>query len=493
MKKATSADNAAPTYGRKVPLFTRLAYGFGSVASGIREGGFNYALLLFYSQVIGVDARLVGLAITLGLVTDALLDTAIGYWSDNLRSRWGRRHPLMYASALPYAIGYFMIWVPPAGWSNEALFLYVLVLGIGVRFIASLFEIPHTALAAEMSDDYDERSTLISLQYYFGWTFGTLMTVLAFGFIFPAFVTETIRNGQFNRDAYVVYGVIASGLIFLSVLIGSLGTHSQIKRLKAAPPQRHLTPRVIVAEIRETLANRAFAALFVAAAFGAVATGVATALTFYIQSFFWGFTSQQQALISLSVMLSAIIGGIMAPWASRTIGKRRGAFVIGMVAFLGAPLPILLRLTGVLPPGNGNLVFGFVTLVTIVDVGLIIAFQILVGSMMADLAEPAELRTGRRSEGLFAASTRLLAKLVQGIGVSAAAFVLTAAGIKAGAAPGDVPAETIWRLGAYYIPVVLSLWMAMMLALRFYTNDRADHDDNLRALAARRDAAINAT
>jgi Na+/melibiose symporter-like transporter len=109
--------------------------------------------------------------------------------------------------------------------------------------------------------------------------------------------------------------------------------------------------------------------------------------------------------------------------------------------------------------------------------------------MMADLAEPAELRTGRRSEGLFASSTRLLAKLVQGIGVSAAAFVLTAAGIKAGAAPGEVPADAIWRLGAYYIPVVLSLWMAMMLALRFYTIDRADHEDNLRQLATRKTAA----
>ena len=64
--------------------------------------------------------------------------------------------------------------------------------------------------------------------------------------------------------------------------------------------------------------------------------------------------------------------------------------------------------------------------------------------------------------------------------------MLTFAGIKAGAAPGDVPTEAIWRLGAYYVPVVLSLWMAMMLALRFYTIDRSDHEASLVALAARR-------
>ena len=482
MDNAFAATETRP----QVKWPTRLAFGFGSIAGGIREGGFNYALLLFYSQVIGVDARLVGLAITLGLIADALLDTAIGYWSDNLRSRWGRRHPLMYASALPFAVGYFMIWVPPVGWSSEALFVYILVLGIGVRFVASLFEIPHTALAAELTDDYVERSTLVSLQLYFAWTFGTLMTVLAFGFIFPAFVTAAIPNGQFNRDAYVVYGLVASSLIFIAVLVSTAGTHSQIKRLKAAPPQRHLTAAIIFGEIRETLANRAFAALFIATAFGAVATGVSTALTFYVQSFFWGFTSQQQALLSLSVVISAVIGGLLAPVASRTIGKRRAAMTIGMLAFLGAPLPIVLRLAEVLPPGNGPGIFGFVVAVTIIDVGLIIAFQILVLSMMADLVEPAELKTGRRSEGLFSASTRLLAKLVQGLGVSAAALVLTFAGIKAGAAPGDVPTEAIWRLGAYYVPVVLSLWMAMMLALRFYTIDRSDHEASLVALAARR-------
>lgn len=485
---AVRADEA-PAKRVPVPTRTRLAYGFGSIASGIREGGFNYFLLLFYSQVVGVDARLVGLAITLGLITDALLDTGIGYWSDNLHSRWGRRHPPMYASALPYAIGFFMIWVPPAGWSNEALFWYILLLGIGVRFVASLFEVPHAALAAEMTDDYVERSSLVSYQFYFGWTVGTLMTVITFALIFPAFVTAVIPNGQFNRDAYAVYGLVASILIFLGVVVGSIGTHSRIPFLKPAPPKRQRSLRLMLGEIVETLSNRAFFALFIAAAFGAVATGVATALTFYINSFFWGFTSGQQAALSFSVVGSAIIGAMLAPFASRTIGKRRGAFMIGMAAFLGAPLPIFLRLAGVLPPGNGPEIFWFVLVVTIFDVGLIIAFQILTASMMADLVEPAELKTGRRSEGLFSSSTKLLGKLVQGLGVTAASFVLTFAGIKAGATPGTVPPDAIWRLGALYAPVVLSLWMAMMLALTFYKIDRADHEDNLRQLAIRKAAA----
>jgi Na+/melibiose symporter-like transporter len=472
----------------RVSTFTRLCYGFGSVAPGIRDGGFNYFLLLFYSQVIGIDARLVGLAITVGLIADAILDTGIGYWSDNLRSRWGRRHPLMYASAIPYAIGFFMIWMPPAGWSNTALFWYIMLLGMAVRFVASLFEVPHAALAAEMTEDYVERSTLVSYQYYFAWTLGTLMTVLTFALIFPAFVTAAIPNGQFNREAYMIYGMVGAVMIFAAVVIGSLGTHSQIPHLMPAPPKRAMSLRIILGEIIETLGNRSFMALFVAAAFGAVATGVATSLTFYMSSYFWGFTSTQQAMLSLSVVLSAVIGGLLAPLASRTIGKRRGAFIIGMAAVMGLPLPILLRLAGILPLGNGPEVFSFVLIVTIFDVGLIIAFQILVASMMADLVEPAELKTGRRSEGLFSASTKLLGKMVQGLGVATASLVLTTAGIKAGAAPGDVTPDAIFRLGALYVPAVLSLWLAMMMALSFYKIDRSDHENNLRALAVRRAA-----
>jgi Na+/melibiose symporter-like transporter len=486
---ASGAGSDAGKAHVRVPTLTRIAYGFGSVANGIRNGGFNYLLLLFYSQVIGLDARLVGLAITIGLVADAVLDTGIGYYSDNLRSRWGRRHPLMYAAAIPAALGYLMIWNPPAGWSSTALFWYVLLLTLGVRFSSSLFEVPNAALAPELTDNYDERSSLVSMQSYFGWTGGTLMTVLTFGFIFPAFVTPEIANGQFNRDAYVVYGTIAGAVIFTAILVATLATHHKIPSLRPPPPKRDMTLRLILAEIFETLNNRSFLALFAVSAFGLIATGVSTALTFYINSYFWGFTSQQIAVLTSSVIVSAIIGAVLAPLVGRKLGKRRGALIIGLAAFLGAPMPIVLRLTGILPPGHEGFVFWFVFVVTVFDVGLIIAFQILAASMMADLVEPAELKTGRRSEGLFSASTSFLGKLVQGVGVTIASFVLTAAGIKAGADPSQVPPEAIWRLGAFYVPAVLSLWMTMLAALTFYTLSRSDHEANLRALEARKLAA----
>src|SRR5580658_4029915 len=83
---------------------TKLFYGLGTVAFGVKDNGFNYLLLPFYNQVVGLSAPLVGLAILIAMTLDAIIDPMIGQFSDNLRTRWGRRHPFMYAAALPVAL-----------------------------------------------------------------------------------------------------------------------------------------------------------------------------------------------------------------------------------------------------------------------------------------------------------------------------------------------------------------------------------------------------
>src|SRR5262245_12464077 len=99
---------------RAPKLWTKLAYGIGSVAFGVKDNGFTIFLLLFYNQVLGLPEAWVGFAIMTALMLDAVIDPFIGYVSDHLRSRWGRRHPFMYAAALPVAVAYYVLWSPPA-------------------------------------------------------------------------------------------------------------------------------------------------------------------------------------------------------------------------------------------------------------------------------------------------------------------------------------------------------------------------------------------
>src|SRR5579862_3889374 len=150
-----AAANATddPVLRRIGSLPTKLFYGFGSVAFGVKDQGFSTFLLFFYNQVLGAPPQMVGRAIAIALFFDAFADPIVGQFSDNLRTRWGRRHPLMYVSAIPVAIGYFFLWNPPH-LSQDALFFYLVGIIIVVRTFITMYEIPSSALVAELTPDY---------------------------------------------------------------------------------------------------------------------------------------------------------------------------------------------------------------------------------------------------------------------------------------------------------------------------------------------------
>ena len=471
------STKASVSVGRKV------AYGFGSVAFGVKSNGFDYFFLIFYSQVMGVSAYLVSLALMIALMVDALSDPLIGYLSDNTRSRWGRRHPFMYAAAIPAAVAYYFVWNPPAGLEGDALFPYIVTIAILVRTLITVYEIPSSSLVAEMSDDYDERTSMLSYRYFFGWTGGTLMG--AFATIFILVPTATVQNGMFNVEGHGQVGAIAAISIFLAIMISALGTHKMIPDLKPPPPARQLSLMLIYREVFETLASRSFLALFLAALFGAVASGVSTTLSFYFSTFFWGFSTEQIGLISLSVVISALMAFFISPAISRRLGKKRGAITIGLMAFTVAPAPILLRLLGLMPQNSDPMLFPLVLSIIVVDVALIIAYQTLSSSMIADLVEEAEIKTQRRSEGVFFASVTFVRKVTQGIGAAVAGVLLTISQFPAGATPDQVPEAVLTTFGWLYVPVIFGLWMIMIACLSLYSVDRRAHEANLETLAKR--------
>ena len=468
---------------RPVSIGRKVAYGFGSVAFGVKSNGFDYFFLIFYSQVMGVSAYLVSLALMIALIVDALSDPLIGYLSDNTRSRWGRRHPFMYAAAIPASVAYYFVWNPPSGLEGDALFPYIVTLAILVRTLITVYEIPSSSLVAEMSDDYDERTSMLSYRYFFGWTGGTLMG--AFATIFILVPTTTISNGMFNVEGHGQVGAIAATVIFLAIMISALGTHKMIPDLKPPPPARQMSVGLIYREVFETLASRSFLALFLAALFGAVASGVSTTLSFYFSTFFWGFTTEQIGLISLSVVISALMAFFISPAISKRLGKKRGAITIGLMACTVAPAPIFLRLLGLMPENGDPALFPLVLSIIVVDVALIIAYQILSSSMIADLVEEAEIKTQRRNEGVFFASVTFVRKVTQGIGAAVAGVLLTISQFPVGATPDQVPESVLTTFGWLYVPVIFGLWMIMIACLSLYSVDRKKHEANLETLAQR--------
>lgn len=464
-------------------LGAKLAYGFGSAAFGIKDAGLQIFLLMYYTQVIGMPAPLVGQALTLALVLDAISDPIVGYWSDNFRSKWGRRHPFMYASAIPVAISFFLLWTPPRDWDHGALFWYLLATAVATRTAITFFETPSAALAPELTRDYAERSTLLSWRNFFGWTGGNAMTVMMFFFLFPAFTTPAIPNGQFNPDAYVVYAWVAASVIFTAIMVSSLGTHAQIPRL-TAPPQRRLTLVAVFREIFETLLNRSMGAIFLTSIIASTTLGLGQTLSTFMTTFFWGFQPQQIAIITLVIFVSAAIGAALAPVLTRAVGKKRGIIIVGVLGLLTFPIGILLRLTGVVAPGS-DAAFWVVMIQGQVDVVLAVCLQVLLVSMISDLVEQSEVRTGRRSEGVFFAANTFIMKVTAGLGVMAAALLLTMAQFPSGVAPDQVPDTALQTLGWWYLPAICLLRFLMILSILPYAISRETHEEALRTLSER--------
>lgn len=468
---------------RKPGLATRLAYGIGGAAGGIKNNGFDFVLLLFYSQVLGLSAVLVAAALWIALVIDAASDPMVGYWSDNLRTKWGRRHPLMYAAMIPVAFAYFLVWNPPETLTGAPLFGWLLTLTVCVRLMYTLFEVPSTALAAELSQDYDARTSLMSFRYFFGWVGGLSVQIVLFFFLLKP--SEGDPSGFFHLEGWHTYGLIGGVCILASILITSTGTHRHIPHLKAPPAPRKLTPAKVISEIWETVSNPSFRALFLATLFGLLASGVSATLNQYINGFFWEFDNQQIGGLTVAVYISAILALVLAPITGRLLGKKKAAIIIGILAFTIAPAPVLARQFGLLPPNGTDALYTIVLSVTVLDLALIIAYQMLAASMVADIVEENELVTGRRSEGIYFAGISFMRKLAQGFGVLTASFILALASITPGMRASQASDEAVRTLGWGYALTLLGLWSVMIVCVSFYRISREDHENNLRALAER--------
>ncbi len=463
-----------------IGIGTKIAYGIGAAAYGVKDAGFAYFLLFFYTVVMGLEPGLVGLVIFLALVLDAFSDPIVGYMSDNWRSKWGRRHPFMYAAAVPVAVSFFLIWNPP-DWSDGALLAYILVLAVLIRTFITFFETPSSALLPELSQDYYERTSLQAYRLYFGWTGGSLMSIMMFGLLLKPNAEYSI--GMLNRDGYALYGIISSLLIFASIMISAVGTHSRIPYLREPPAKRKLSLGTLFKEIFETLSEKSFFAIFVATLFGAVASGLYGALSFQMLRYFWEFDEGQIFIWTVTVLLSALGALIIAPLMTRWLGKKHAVMALGIVAFSIAPAPAILRLFNLMPLNGDPILFPLVLSINTIDLAMIIALQAVLYSMIADLVEQSELKTGRRSEGVFYAAVTFTRKSNNGFGLFVAGIVLSIANFPEKAVPGQVPEATLWTLGAGFGFLLLLLWGLMMAAISFYKIDRAGHEDNLRKLA----------
>jgi len=462
-----------------VPLSVKLGYGLGAAAYGIKDNGFSTFLLLFYNQVVGLPAATVGLVIAVALVFDALIDPLLGIASDRTRTRWGRRHPWLYASILPIIASWILLWHPPA-WGETGLLLWLFVTAILARAAIATNEVPSLALAPELSRDYHERTRVIRYRYLFGWTGGLGFLILAYAwFLAPP---RGALSGPLALNGFGDYGTAGALAMGLAVLVSAVATHRFVVERAAAPVARQSMAE-LVAAVRETLANRAFLVLMASGMLAYTAQGISFALSNYLLGFVWQLKASEFVAYALVLLVGVVIAFALVTQVGQRIGKARASALFYAVAAALIVAPYLLRLADLFPsPGSPQLLPSFLAFACISTAMSVAAFM-TGASMMSDVVEASEETTGRREEGLFFAGALFMQKCSSGIGIMITGLILSLAAFPDGARAGAVPDAVLDRLTILFCAVYLALvWASALLVLRFPFG-KVEHDARLAKLA----------
>lgn len=478
----------------RLPLRTKFAFGVGQLAEGAKNSGFGIFLLIYYNQVLGLPGTLAGIAIMIALCFDAITDPIAGSISDGLRSRWGRRHPFMYASAVPLAICFTLLFSPPEGLPTYWLFGWLLTFTVLTRASMTLYHVPHLALGAELTEHYEERTVLVS----FRTAFSLVGNLTAIGLGFGLFLADRGDTpGNLVAEAYPPFALTLGVIMAVTILWSAWGTHDRIPTLvgPAANPDRRGLGTVLTGVFRDlvtALGNRSFRQLFSGVIIVFVMVGVQQALALYMANYFWELDSTEVLLVSLAPPIGMLLGAPFGRLLNARFDKKPSV-VIGTAWYAIFQLsPPIARLLGLFPENGDPVLVPLIVGIYIVGGMGVVQALVSSGSMMADIADEHELEQGRRQEGIFFGALSFSGKAATGVGNLVGGFALDVIDFPERAVPGEVGAEIVQRLGLVYGPLVMVAALAAVVLFSRYQLTRARHEAILDELRARRSAVVDA-
>ncbi len=459
---------------------TKALYGLSAMGAATKAGLAGLTLF-FYTQIVGLDARAVSLAISIALLIDAFWDPLVGQFSDNTRTRFGRRHLFIYIAALPASLLFIAIYTPPMAWSDDAIFFYLLGVVILGRMFESLIEIPMAALLPELSRDYDERTSLASWRYVFTAVIGRALAVfLTFG----VFLRETQgqRYGQLNAAGYAPLAITVAVIAFVTLIISALATQRFVPFMYK-PAAKRPSFGEMLSEVRVALGNRNFASLAVSGFIFGVAVGITGGLQTYFLTYYWELGSSDLRALGYWAIPGALAGLIIAPYLARAFGKKRAALTTFFMSIFCVTIPITARLLGLMPPNSSPWVLRILIIDAIATGLFSITGFVIVTGMLADVVEEAQVKSGKRSEGVLFAADSLLRKITTSFATIFPGQIIAYVGLSKSAKPGHVDPAILTHLATIYLPVVTVLYLCSTSAIMFYRIDRAKHEDNLMRIA----------
>lgn len=438
---------------------TKILYGAGDIGFSLTDTTIGVLYAIFLTDVIGLAPGLAAAAVFIGKSWDYINDPLIGYLSDRTRTRWGRRRPFLLFGFLPFALAFAMLWWKPPIAAPLGLAVYYSLAYFFYDTAATFVYMPYFCLTPELSEDYDERTTLTSYRMAFS-IFGGLIA-----FTIPLALIGGMRPENANRVFAVGIGLAVVSAVPL--LLTFLGTRERPEFQVQAQPR-------LKESLQAAWKNRPFvfaAGIFL---FTWTAVEIVQGMLLFFLKYYMNLESQSD-IVAGTVFIAALLTLPFWERASRRLDKRI-TYIAGMV-FLAV---VLITLTVISPSLGVPFVIALAALAGI-GVG---AIHVLPWAMIPDAIEWDELQTGQRHEGMFYSLVTLFRKVSSSIAIPLILLILEWSGYVSNApqqAPGAVRAIQI-MMGT--VPSIFLL--AGILFALVYPLGRQRHAEVRAQLAARR-------
>jgi GPH family glycoside/pentoside/hexuronide:cation symporter len=431
-------------------------------------------VVFYYTQVQGLSGTLTGLAMFIALSWDAISDPVVGSWSDTLRTRWGRRHPLLVAGGVPTALLFLALFQTPDNLGQAGIFLWLLGVSILLRTFLTIYFIPYSAMGAELSTDYDERTVIAKARVSMGWLIGMALPAIGFAVIFQ---TQDGVDGRLLQSNYIDYGILSAVLAGITAVICVWGTRTVIPRLPqwdaSSAPFSLARP---FRDLKIAFGNYKFRLKTGAGLAFGMAAGVYTTLSLYLGTYFWEFSSDQLAGLVVPMALATLLAFVVLTRIGQRYDKPSMlaaaclVLAINIFCFIGA------RLLGLLPANGHPLIYMLALASTGIGVFAIVTLHVVTASLLADLLDEQELATGRRQEGIFFAAGAFFLKATTGLGAMLAGLVVDMVGLTPGSEPGSIETSVLQSLGWFTVTLTGSM---ALVAFFFYSRLHMTRENQL--------------
>jgi len=422
----------------------KISWAIGEVGVAIYVGATMSFAMFYFTEAHSIAPAIAGLALLIPRIWDGITDPVMGLISDRTHSRFGRRRPYLLAGSILYG-GAFWLFLSVPGHADPDVAIWYLVAAYMIASTAmTVFDVPFSSMAAEMTDDYRERVNLAAYKMV-----AARVGILIAGGLGPVLYTST----DDLLSGFALMGAVFGAIMMTSGLIAFFGTAS------APRAEQTTAPLDLRAEFKALLHNPPFRVLFGAFTCQNIAIGASATMLIY----FLTFAMRVEATYIGPLMLTgALVGTVVTPlWArySRQLEKRT-AYMLGLSISAIMSLPALF-----LPADYFWLLLAVYAFAAIGDA----ANQLFPASMTPDTVEADQINSGQRREGVIFGAMAFSRKLGMAGGAFLASLVLSFSGFL----PGEVPVEQQpqsaivgVRLGYGLLPFVL--WVAALSFIRNY-------------------------